>query len=280
MNIYGLDFTSSPTSKKPITLATAIADGDRLQIERVDPLSSFEQFSGFLHSSGPWVAGIDFPFGQPRKLIVNMGWPSAWSDYVRLIAEMSRTAFINSMRDYQSGRPRGDIRHFREVDKRAGSCSPMQLDFVPVAQMFFEGAKRILDSPCSVQPFYTKNGNERVAAEAYPALVARKCVKRRSYKSDNKEKQTQEHKETRRDIVKAMLDTQTANSVLRQAFGLTIEMPDSLVQEAVQDGSGDKLDAMLCAVQSAWAYTRRDGDYGMKPGCDPCEGWIVDPGLL
>ena len=39
-------------------------------------------------------------------------------------------------------------------------------------------------------------------------------------------------------------------------------------------------DSLLCAVQAAWAYEKRDEGYGVPPECDPDEGWILDPALL
>jgi len=45
----------------------------------------------------------------------------------------------------------------------------------------------------------------------------------------------------------------------------------------IQDGSGDRLDALLCAAQAGWAYTQRDRSFGIPKDSDPLEGWIVDP---
>ena len=48
----------------------------------------------------------------------------------------------------------------------------------------------------------------------------------------------------------------------------------------IQDGSGDQLDGLLCAIQAGWAYTQRDHNYGIPADCDPLEGWIADPVLI
>lgn len=72
MKVYGVDFTSVPTNKKPITLAEGKLRGRVLQIDRVRLLPSLNDFSSFLREPGPWVAAIDFPFGQPRKLIEDL----------------------------------------------------------------------------------------------------------------------------------------------------------------------------------------------------------------
>ena len=44
--------------------------------------------------------------------------------------------------------------------------------------------------------------------------------------------------------------------------------------------SGDQLDALLCAVQAAWAYSQADDNFGIPVYCDSLEGWIVDPSLV
>src|SRR5579864_3499802 len=74
MNIYGLDFTSAPSRKKPITCAVCELAHNSLKLNECLKLSSFAEFEAFLHWDGPWLAALDFPFGQPRKLITSLGW--------------------------------------------------------------------------------------------------------------------------------------------------------------------------------------------------------------
>lgn len=93
MNIYGLDFTSAPTRRKAITCAVCELRDKLLRVQDTLNLTSFEEFAAFLHANGPWLAALDFPFGQPRKLIANLNWPESWVDYMQLIASMDRTAF-------------------------------------------------------------------------------------------------------------------------------------------------------------------------------------------
>ena len=64
--------------------------------------------------------------------------------------------------------------------------------------------------------------------------------------------------------------------------GLWLHREDGwLLEERVRRGPlADALDSLLCAVQAAWAYLKRDDDYGVPPECDPDEGWILDPALL
>ena len=75
MRVLGVDFTSAPRRGKPITcLDCLLADGI-LQAGQLVKMTSFEQFEQALRAPGAWIAGIDFPFGQSRKFIENMGWP-------------------------------------------------------------------------------------------------------------------------------------------------------------------------------------------------------------
>lgn len=75
MKICGVDFTSAPNLKKPITFAQCELDEDGLFLESLGSLMSFPEFETFFSQSGPWIAGMDFPLGQPRAFIENIGWP-------------------------------------------------------------------------------------------------------------------------------------------------------------------------------------------------------------
>ncbi len=45
----------------------------------------------------------------------------------------------------------------------------------------------------------------------------------------------------------------------------------------VDDPTGDQLDALLCSIQAAWAWTQRSANYGAPTDFDAIEGWIADP---
>jgi hypothetical protein len=150
----------------------------------------------------------------------------------------------------------------------------MMLFRVPVGKMFYRGAPRLLASGVSVQPC-RPNQNARVAVEAYPAVVARRFLGRASYKNGERAKQTAAHRDARESLV-AGLESET----LREAYGFTVVLEGSWREDLVQDPVGDALDSLLCAVQAAWAYTKRDENYGIPAECDPNEGWILDPYLL
>ena len=273
MQIYGLDFTSAPRKRKPITCVSCELAGTLLQVQSCHAFPTFAEFEVFLQSPGPWLAALDFPFGQPRKLITNLGWPAPWHDYISLIAAMDKTIFEETLTTYRQSRPPGDKLHLRATDKLAGAISPMMLHRVPVAKMFFAGATRLLASGVSVLPCHPTEST-RLVLEGYPSLVARKWLGRRSYKSDEQSKQTPAQEEARHTLLTAL-----CSPLLQETYGCVLSLPDSLATLFVQEPMGDTLDALLCAVQAAWAYLQRDTGYGIPAWCDRNEGWIVDPGL-
>ena len=121
MIVRGMDFTSSPSRRKPITCANCELSEQELVVLGFSDLSSFDQFEKLIGSSGQWIAGLDFPFGQSRTLVKNLGWPDIWEGYVRLIASMSRPEFLTVLECYRSPRSKGDKEHFRKTDIGARS---------------------------------------------------------------------------------------------------------------------------------------------------------------
>ena len=273
MKIYGVDFTSAPSSKKAIAYAQCTFSEKGLSLERLGRLTSFEEFEGFLREPGPWVAGIDFPFGQPRTLIENLHWPQTWNGYVSFVASMTKSQFADTLIDYCNDRGKGDKHHVRLTDQLAKSRSPMMLYRVPVAKMFFEGASRLLQAGVSIPASYVR-ADPRVVVEAYPALAARRWIGRRGYKTDAVKQQTGERQAPREEILRGLRSRDVSLH-----FGFDVYFSDEDANVFVEDASGDALDSLLCALQAGWAYSQRDRNFGIPHDCDPVEGWIVDPVL-
>lgn len=271
MRIYGVDFTSAPRPRKPIRCGVCTLDAGLLRLVTVRELADFAAFAAWLRAPGPWLAGFDFPFGQPRKLIDNLGWPPDWAGYVGGLAQTSMAEFAALLAAYRAERPAGDKQHLRVTDALAGARSPMMLYGVPVGRMFLRGAPRLLAAGVSVLPCHPTAAT-RLAIETYPALAARRWIGRAGYKSDTRRKQTAAHAEARRAIVAGLL-----SDALPAQYGVTLALTDEQAAQLVADPSGDTLDAVLCAVQAAWAYTQRAAGYGIPPDVDAAEGWIVDP---
>jgi hypothetical protein len=274
VKIYGLDFTSAPSRKKPLIALGCALEGDVLRVENSEEMRDFAGFEQFLDKPGSWVCGMDFPFGQPSSLVSALGWPEGWEGYVGEVARLSKGEFEDSIRADMARRPPGSKYRYRLADRRSGARSGMMLFRVPVGRMFYRGAPRLLASGVSVEPC-RPNGDTRVVVEAYPAVVARRFLDRASYKNDERRKQTTAHRVARERLVAGL-----ESEILKEAYGFTVAMEGSWREELVRDPAADALDSLLCAVQAAWAYTKRDENYGVPPECDPDEGWILDPHLL
>ena len=267
--VLGIDFTSAPSRRKPITCARAEFDGARLSLVELMHLHDFESFEALLATPGNWIAGIDFPFGQARRFVENIGWPLTWDGYVHEVSRLDRNGFREVLEDYKRNRPSGDKQHKRTCDVLTRSQSPQTLYGTPVALMFYEGAPRLLASGAHL-PFNHDGDKSRVVLEAYPGVAARRLIGNRAYKSDDKRKQTAEKHQARRDLI-----AQLTGEAGQTAYGISIDAP----AELAADPGADDLDALICAVQAAWSFSRADRGYGAPPGVDRLEGWISDPVL-
>jgi hypothetical protein len=273
VKIYGLDFTSAPGRRKPLIVLGCKLEDNSLRIENSETLTDFGGFEDFLRRPGPWLCGMDFPFGQPRSLVAALGWPEDWEGYVSKVGGLSKDEFEDAIRADMATRPPGSKWRYRLADRRSHSSSAMMLFRVPVGKMFYQGAPRLLASGVRVEPC-RRNGDDRVAVEAYPAVVARRFLGRTAYKRDAVP-DTPERRSARETLL-AGLESET----LLEGYGFTLEMDDRWRKQFVGEPSADALDSLLCAVQAAWAYTKRDENYGVPQECDPDEGWILDPALL
>jgi hypothetical protein len=227
---------------------------------------NFEAFENALAAAGPWIAGIDFPFGQSRRFIEDIGWPRRWADYVRYAQGLGRDGFCLCLNNYRADRPPGDREHRRKTDVAAGSISPQKLYGVPVALMFFEGAPRLIKAQVTIPGLQT-GAVDRIVVEAYPGILARRLIGRQSYKSDSKNKQIKDQLAARNNILSRVIAGE------RMEYGFRVEAPLSLAN----DPTGDRLDALLCAIQAGWSWTQRSSGFGAPINLDPAEGWIADP---
>ncbi len=271
VGVLGVDFTSSPTFSKAIVCAHCQLSGSSLLVERLERLTSFDGFTRLLEMPGPWIAGLDFPFGQPRRLIDNLGWPANWEDYVSMVRNLGRPGFRDALEAYKSQRPDGDREHLRLTDRLAGALSPSKLYGVPVALMFFEGAQRLRNSSANIIPVRLRD-SDQVVVEAYPALVARALGGRKKYKAADPGGAEAEARAVRAAMVESLVTGR-----IRKRYGVTVKIDDEVRQVCVDDSTGDSLDSIFAAVQAAWAWTHRAEGYGVPDDCDPLEGWIVDP---
>jgi hypothetical protein len=265
--LVGCDFSSSPTRRKPIVLALGHELQGRVVLDRLQKLETLPAFAHWLAQPGPWVAGFDVPFGLPRELVEHLGWPTEWLACLRHYAGLTREQVRGTFAAFCDARPPGNKFAHRAFDKQAGSSPSMKWVNPPVAYMLHAAVPLIVDAGAHL-PGLHDGDPQRVALEAYPGLLARELVGRRSYKNDDRSKQTPERLITRKDIV-------TALEAGRTRLAVRLKLSHAQRDALVEDASGDSLDAVLCMLQAAWALREGPPRYGLPAGLDPLEGWIV-----
>lgn len=273
--LYGVDFTSAPSRRKPITIAVGVLQGEVYRLGHVVPAHDFSTFEDFLAHPGPWVAGFDLPFGLPRDLVNHWGWPQRWSDLIRWYGQQPRSELLACFKAFCDGRPPGSKFAHRETDRPAGSSPSMRWVNPPVAWMLHAGAPRILAAGLHVPGLHSGVDapcGRRVALETYPGFTARQVI-RSSYKSDDRARQTPERSVARKLLLEALQDG---------GAGLSVRLACTRAwhRRMCDDASGDLMDAAICALQAGHAL--RLSRWGFPSRVDPVEGWIAavpPPGL-
>jgi hypothetical protein len=278
--VFGVDFSSAPSSKKPITaavgqLVTTQHQAAIYKMQRVIPLHSFSEFHDFLHQPGPWLAGFDLPFSLPRPLIEHYGWPSEWPEFIDWYGNQSRESLRQAFKEFCNARPVGQKYVYRKTDRPAGSSPAMRWTNPPVAWMLHAGAPMLKAAGLFLPGLYKRAagavgaagaaGAQRVGLEAYPGFTARK-VTRASYKSDDKTKHTAERQAARQEILAALCQGTAGLSV-------RLQITPHWKAKLVGDGSGDLMDAAICALQAAHAALLPN--FGFPQDLDTLEGWIA-----
>ena len=273
--LIGCDFSSSPHKRKPIVVALGAMQSGVVKLERLEKYESLVAFQVFLKqpcsTEVKCVGGFDLPFGLPREWVEYMQWPLTWPECMTLYASYSREELRQFFKQFCDSRPAGAKFAHRATDVPAGSSPSMKWVNPPVAWMMHVGVPLLRAAQWTL-PGMCEGRPDRVALEAYPGLLAREIVKHRSYKSDDKAKQTPDRWLARKDILHALDLGQTR-------LGLRLKLSAAQHDSLLLDGSGDSLDAVLCLVQAAWAHQQHEqamasGPYGL-PEFDPLEGWIV-----
>ncbi|EER58389.1 conserved hypothetical protein [Acidovorax delafieldii 2AN] len=268
--LLGCDFSSSPSRRKPVVLALGRREGLRVQLTALECFDTLAAFGQWLAQPGDWVGGFDLPFGLPRELVQALGWPEDWLACMQHYRGLGRDQIRAQFAAFCRARPVGGKFAHRATDGPAGSSPSMKWVNPPVAYMLHAGVPLLLDAGAHLPGLHAGDAR-RVALEAYPGLLAREILARRSYKSDDRAKQTPDRLIARNDVVHALEMGQTR-------LGLRLKLSHAQRDALVQDASGDSLDAVLCLMQAAWAQQRHaEGDalYGLPQRFDGLEGWIV-----
>ncbi len=270
--VHGVDFSSAPRRGKPIVVASGVLrlSGKSVQVRTLHAFPDLVGYESWLAQTGPGVTGFDLPFGLPREFVVAQGWPLRWTECIGTFTDFSREQLRDRSKSFCDSRPVGSKFAHRQTDRFAGSSPSMKWVNPPVAWMMHAGVPPILNARFTIPGMLTQDPS-RLALEAYPGLLAR-SVTRASYKSDSRAKQTDTRRDERQRIVRALQQGSTEP-------GLKTVLATGLTDALIDDGSGDRLDAVLCLVQAAWAVLRSEHDFGLVCGFDPLEGWIAGAGV-
>ena len=267
--LLGCDFSSSPSKRKNIVLAWGASDGQRVQVQRLERLTSLSDFLTAMKEEAAWIGGFDLPFGLPRELVETLGWPTDWAACIDHYASLSRADIRAQFSAFCNARPVGSKFAHRATDGPAGSSPSMKWVNPPVAYMLHAGVPLLRQAGAYFPGLQTAQQDaNRIALEAYPGMLARKVLGARSYKNDDKAKQTPERLIARKDLVNAL-------ELGQCGLDLRLKLSHAQRDALVEDASGDALDAVLCLMQAAWAQKQGPDLYCLPPTVDSLEGWII-----
>jgi hypothetical protein len=268
--LLGIDFTSAPSRRKPITVAHGVLTGRRLALQRLERLTTMASYEALLREPGPWLGAFDFPFGLPRAFVDALALGGDAVAVVRALHARcaTRMDFRALVDAWGNTRPRGQRLLHRVTDTAlpgASSTSPLQTRYVPVGFMHYEGFSRLADAGVHL-PGIAAGDATRVAIEGYPGWLAHELIGTRSYKNS----EAADRLIARKDLLEALEQGRTR-------LGIRLAMSHAQRDTLAADGSGDLIDAVLCLAQAAWASLQPD--HGVPADCDPVEGWITTASL-
>jgi len=264
--LAGIDFSCNPSKRKPVIVALGHLVGPVLKLARLEAFATLDAYAAWLATPGPWLGAFDFPFGLPRAFVEAHALGVTSAEVIHAVrtrcpTRMQWRSFIDTWGNTQ---PAGQRLLHRRADtalQGLSSTSPLQTRYVPVGFMYYEGVARLLDAGVTLPQMHAGDP-ARVALEGYPGLLAHELIGRRSYKNKDEPERLIARKE--------MLDALEQG---RTRLGLRLRLTHAQRDHVVDDASGDRLDAVLCLMQAAWASTRPG--HGLPPAIDPVEGWIV-----
>ncbi len=265
--LIGVDFSSAPSRRKPIVMATGHRQGAALRLQGLQRFETLAAFGDWLARPGPWVGGFDLPFGLPRELVHTLGWPTDWPACMDHYARLDRPQIRDTFAAFCDARPAGSKFAHRDCDRPAGSSPSMKWVNPPVAYMLHAGVPLLRTAGACLPAHVAQTGDAgRIALEAYPGLLARELIGKRSYKSDERSKQTPERLIARKDLLEALEQG-------RSRLGLRLRLSAAQRDGLADDAAGDALDAVLCLLQAGWAAGQPG--WGLPATVDPLEGWIL-----
>lgn len=271
MRIWGIDFVTTPSPRNPLVVVGGELNNGVL---RLDSLERFghNALPAVLDREGPWVLGLDVPFGLPAEFVSSESLRPGWHSYADVISRMTWPDLQSRLGSFRAQRSKGQREPKRECDRLAGALSPLKVANPPMARMFQAAAATLLGADCDILPM-RMTGRDRVVVEVYPKLIAKRLAPGATYKSARSAKR--DHSNVRESIISALRAQALAGD-----FGFLVECSDELAQASIEDESGETIDSLYAAVSAAWAFGRCGTDWGVPADASRESGWIVDPRLV
>lgn len=259
VRVAGIDFTSSPSPRKPLTFATGRLEGEILTLESTGTITAFAALDTFLQSNQFDLVSVDAPLGMTRSVVNELGWPDRRDELIAYIATLTRIEFLQGLQNRADSKPYGEKEPKRLTERYApGAFSCVKIGRPSMARMTYEAFRVLARNPTSR------------FTEAFPKLVQLALFPGARYKFA-----TEPARRARAGLVEALLGPK-----IPHYYGFELRIEERLMPALIEDAMGDLLDAVFACVQAAWACRQLDPNLGIPPGIDPIEGWIVDPYTL
>ncbi len=223
-----------------------------------------QRFESMLTRPGPWLGVFDFPFGLARELVAARAWPLHWDELAAHLASLDAAELRAALRAFCAVRPRRSRLVLRVTERAAGAPAMMGRKGEPLALRFHAGAPLLGRANLTI-PGIRAGDPLRIALEGSPALLAA-SVTRGVWRSGVRRGRGDVRELERERLVDALERGHTA-------LGVRIRMARAERAAVVADDRGERLAALLCVAQAAWAAPRTD--FGLAAAIDPLEGWIV-----
>lgn len=249
----GVDFTSAPSPRKPLTIAHGEeqrrAHAHELHIHRLDAAPDYAPLRKLLHASYPLLLGLDAPLSLPRAFV---------REHRPYTPGEDRKTFVARVAAFAASRPVGHKEPRRACDVAAGALSPVKRINPPLAAMYHTARQLLAQAPARVLPWdVAQAGTTAVVLETYPGALARALLGNRTpYKG-------------------ARADAEVRRTLLeRLSCTWAVRMEPSIHAACVEDPLGDVLDAVLCCVLVWRAWTTGEVAALHTPDAPTLEGHI------
>ena len=105
--LLGLDFSSTPSRRKPVVLACGERRGAIVRLQGLERFTDLEALRERLCQEPAWLGGFDLPFGLPRELVEALGWPLSWPALMDHFCAQPRAALREQFKAFMAPRPAG-----------------------------------------------------------------------------------------------------------------------------------------------------------------------------